>query len=1015
MKVSTRNKKIVSSLAAATLLLGTSMASSFAAQTATTNYNIRSVSVGNYSASVNGLVAMDKGHYTEFLPIYYVIEGLTKMGYQATWNGTEKMFSITAPAGANVSNMQLASTSPTSSQLTIALNGMAVQVAPRVVAKDPLSGAMTTFVPIWYINQVLTMAGLSETYNGKAWTVTTTSSTSSTSTTTSATHSLSALSLSNENAGTGTQSDPAISQNSAAISLSTTLTDANGNPVPNTAVTFNFTNYGNSLNGSNLPTVENASGTMVAGTNGTNAEQYSVFTNASGVASISITGPNTTFAYQVVATAPYVNASGQSISTAPAYLEYTNGNNVGISPYAASAPGFDATLGGQVPVLVVLPKNTNGNAYVNSLITLTVNGNANFTSSNGSIMGKTIQVATNSAGIAQAYVSDQTAESVEVTASNLPSGLSQSTISTYLNFGQAGIASKTGNFSVSSTAPNIGSNVTVSGQLQDPMGNPVANGQVLVVAENNNTGNTFGYINGSTTTTFPVLGSNYTGLAVGTPATSAYGDLVTADANGNFSFELTDSRADTQNFAIYPVNDGQIGGAAMTAGNDGIPTGDETLAFANSTNLAYLSIGNFDSIVQSDNNTTLTGDTAQTNAGNVTLSQLAPGQAPTVSANEDNGSNSMISDVFVEPQNSAGYHGGALNQAGTYNLSASNGGEIYSLNGVPIPPSSAVNLTYTPVSGAQGGYFTVNGSGQVISAFPSGGGISTVGTVSNGTWSATGGSMGTVQGDSITQGTLSTNVGTLNSVTNPYQPEDFEVGVIGQNTGTTVLTVNSGNVTSTDSINFTGGTAVKVGLVTPAEASVSNGQNQTVTLQVQDTNGNPVPNVMVPIALDNASSTAQNPFWITSVNGTLLTESVNMATSSSNTSYTNENTPIPVGVSSLGNTVNYSVNVPGIASWQNTVNTNGTISPSTQFYAYSDAAGQISLTLTAGGATYPTIYNSNSVTASVYAQQSNAMPQLTGTGTLYLYTQNTSGQPVLNLQFGGTQPQGVQGTINWIG
>jgi len=59
-------------------------------------------------------------------------------------------------------------------QRQILWSGQQEQVAHSFVAKDPVHGNMTTFMPIWYAMQVLKQQGINSTWNGKVWNLSTT-------------------------------------------------------------------------------------------------------------------------------------------------------------------------------------------------------------------------------------------------------------------------------------------------------------------------------------------------------------------------------------------------------------------------------------------------------------------------------------------------------------------------------------------------------------------------------------------------------------------------------------------------------------------------------------------------------------------------------------------------------------------------------------------------------------------------------------------------------------------------
>ena len=954
MKNSQKWNRILTGAAAVSLAIGTMAPMAFAAS-ASTQYNTRTMNVGSgFTAVVSGLVAQDQGHATEFLPIYYLMQGLGKLGYTVNWNGGTRVLNITTPTGVTVSAPSAAVGTPGADQMVIQLNGTGVMLAPRVVAKDQASGVMTTFAPIYYLNQALKLAGFTNTYNGSSWTLSGQAA--------SQTGSLSAtMTVSNQTNGTGTVASPAVSLNDSAISLSTTLKDASGNPLPNTAVTFNVSNYGNLP--TQAPIVENESGTVISNTPQSTADQYTVYTNASGVASISMTGPaGETFAYEVVATAPYAGPNNTAVSTQPAYVEFVASNTAGIAPYATVKQAYNAAIGTPVPITVTLPPNAAGKPQANVLLTLnaesgTVNGSGtfvvnpsaadqhvSFVTSSGAVQGRTIQVTTNSSGIAQAYIADPYGEEVQVSVqSGIPNGVDQPN-PTYISFAQTGIPSQINNFSISSTNPNIGQFAYVSGQLEDASGNPVPSGQILVTSPNINGGNDFAYQSGTTTTTFPLISST---LSVGVPATSAYGDLVTGDSAGNFSFAVTNTRYNASapdTYSIYPVSNGEVAGSPITTG---IPSGDQSIQFGNSTTLAYLSLGTVVNVIQGNSNTTLTGLSAQVDNG-ATSAGL-----PSLSYTADNGSNGQISDIYVEPQNTAGHHGAMQSQPETYNLSVSNGGLVYSINGTQLTnPASAVTVNYTPGATSSTGSYTVNG--QPISM------------LSSTSLGATGAASGA-------------------------NPEDFEIGVVNGNTGATTLTIQSGNISSTASLNFAGGTPDQI-VNFSGSTTIAAGQSSTVSFQVEDYTGNPVPSVATTIQTDQSNS---DPLWVTQVNGAAITSLVNMGTTGTPNNV-QVATPIPLGMGSTS--VQYNVSDPGVANW--TMNSN-------QFTVYTNATGNVSLTLAAGGINYPVPANGTNAgsytTAPTPLQPSSA-----------LFWTDTNGDPnVVPLFIGMGAPTGAQvGTTN---
>lgn len=160
-------KRTLTGIAAAAMVLGTMAPAAFAATTATaTHYAKWNISLGSYNQSVSGVVAQDSGHATSFLPIFYLEQALKGAGYTVTWSGSA--LSLTTPGTVKPDLTNLA---PGNGALKIYLNGTLVQEGPVVVAKDPNNGYKnnTSFVPVWYVEQVLKRVGFVDTATFPNW------------------------------------------------------------------------------------------------------------------------------------------------------------------------------------------------------------------------------------------------------------------------------------------------------------------------------------------------------------------------------------------------------------------------------------------------------------------------------------------------------------------------------------------------------------------------------------------------------------------------------------------------------------------------------------------------------------------------------------------------------------------------------------------------------------------------------------------------------------------------------
>lgn len=120
--------------------------------------------------------APDAGVETTYMPIWYVQQAINKIfgigESQDTWDGKNWRLSIGAVSTTSIARGY--------GNTTIYVNGMAIENTPSIVGIDPASGVETTFVPIWYVQQLLNrLLGLStsqDTWNGnvspKRWDLT---------------------------------------------------------------------------------------------------------------------------------------------------------------------------------------------------------------------------------------------------------------------------------------------------------------------------------------------------------------------------------------------------------------------------------------------------------------------------------------------------------------------------------------------------------------------------------------------------------------------------------------------------------------------------------------------------------------------------------------------------------------------------------------------------------------------------------------------------------------------------
>ncbi|MCL6443197.1 MAG: hypothetical protein K6T83_07050 [Alicyclobacillus sp.] len=851
-------KRTLTGIAAASLVLGTMVPMAFAAASKKTpgvSYNQRSLTIGSsYSASFKGVAAKDGQVTTEFLPIFYLQQGLKKLGYTVQWNGAAKTLNIIPPSTVQP---DLSNINAGHGTVAIQIAGTTVQYAPEVVAKDPASGVATAYVPIYYLNKVLQRLGFTTGYNGTTWSLTPSIQ--------NLVPKIGSIQVTGASTGDGSAASPAIVQNGGTLTLSTTLTDAAGNPLPATQVTFQFTQTGAS-----------GTGALVVMQNGqqlqNNSGSFTAYTNAQGVATITVQDSSGQLdAYTVKAQAPY-QLNNTTISTPAAYVEFVPNNSAGIAPYnPSSSQPYAANFGASVPVTVTVPP-VNGQPQANVPVTFSVNANAYFTNSTGANLGRAVTAYTNGQGVATVWVADANAEEATVTAT-VNTAYTNWSAQTNIQWSQPGTVNQISGFGVSTTSPIAGTDVTISGTVEDAAGNPVPNAQLLLTGYASSGDSD--YVVGTTSTAFP----NVT-ITQGVPATSAYGEVITANANGYFSAVVTDSAAEQVTYKLYPVANGAVSQSS--------PLESATVTWENSTSLAHI--------------TTYGLVNSNPGSGDATTGNSVVTQYGVVS-----------NDVYFAPVSSTG----ALKSGTfTYNLNVSNGGKIYAIDDVQLANQvSATTLTVNATTDSNG-----NTTSATISV-P--GGFTYNGTTYN---SVTLTSVGTV---TASGGTLYAPAPTWSDA------EEFGVSITGGGTGNSVLTVSNGSISATQTIQVTGGVPTQIANVTPVSSSLLDGQSETLQFTVEDSNGDPVPNTSVALQLRADAPS----LWITQVNGQTLAQPEAL---SGNNGTATEPTPIPLFASdgtnntyALGYT---SVTLPGVVSATGVGTSNPTI------HVFTDAQGKVALT-----------------------------------------------------------------------
>ncbi len=110
---------------------------------------------------------------TTYMPIYYIGNVLSAEGFQTAWDGINQNWKITK---SNLENTDIYLNAKTGT-VNIYVNGkLKAAHVTRVVQIDPYSGHNTTYLPIWFVQQILRSVGISNTWSAstanKTWALT---------------------------------------------------------------------------------------------------------------------------------------------------------------------------------------------------------------------------------------------------------------------------------------------------------------------------------------------------------------------------------------------------------------------------------------------------------------------------------------------------------------------------------------------------------------------------------------------------------------------------------------------------------------------------------------------------------------------------------------------------------------------------------------------------------------------------------------------------------------------------
>ncbi|MCF8568487.1 hypothetical protein LLE49_27595 [Alicyclobacillus tolerans] len=983
-------KRTLTSIAAATLAIGTLVPVAFAS-TSSVTWSQKSISAGtSYSANPEGFAAQQSGTMTTFMPVFYVEQALRALGYTANWTGNALIVQTPNGVKPDFSNIQVGT-----GNAGIYVNGTLVKKVDTMVEGDPASGGKikTQYMPIYYIDALLQAAGVNATWNGNGWTM------QAPSTTSTGAGQISAPAVTGQAVGTGAQASPATSFGKP-ITVSATLTDPNGNPLVGVNALMDIVNYGGGA-----PTVTDANGNTLASSNVTTSDgaalQYKVPTNSQGVAAATISvGQNISAGYMIRFETPYnVAGTTSTLKSSKVYVGFVAPNTLGVSPFATSGTPYQATVSngsngsaGLVPVSVVIPPNSSttqaGVPVTFSIVSPGGTNPAFFATSTGSSIGTSSQtVYTDSNGTAVVYVNASSLSPAGTPTAINVSSANYSTVTTYIEWNQTGVVSKLANKSVSGYQTsgtlnshneyfvNLGDNATFQATAEDQNGNPVPNAQILIA--NTQASTTGGvttdsnsahgnYVNGSTTTAFPSVAAS---SLAGSTNPSSLGEVVTTDSAGNFSFSVNDNEQNLDHYYVYSIQGGTVG-ALLEA---------PYVQWQASTTLDTIGIAGAGSKISYDSQS-ITGLVGQAQTS------YNPSTLPIVRFDGFAGKDAPIT--------------AGLNE--TYNIATSGeaDGSIWGIH-VDAKPGTLPSGSEYMVDPNGGYWYVLNPSSSDTATTSYNRGVGSVSLrVSN---TATNTYELYVNGTDIGTNTQA-GYGVTSSGADGEYAGTVELAAADDDSGNVTVTVSAQGKSATAGITFNGGAAYEGASFTPSQVLLSNGTSQNYTFTLEDSNGNPVANSLATVTFKDAPN-----LWLTQINGVALTMSELVGTGPAS-----EPTPIPLwdttgtasGESSyaLSPALHYTtgVNVAGVGSW----------TPSTSGYqtvkAYSNSNGQVTLTFEDGNATY---WAGGTSTVSAPAGGN-------GSTSVTVYSpKNATGTPASSTSqvYVGTNPGNwaSQGQINW--
>lgn len=436
-------KRALTGLVAASIMLGTGIPAAFAASSGSQWFTMQLNVNGSTLSTPYGIAESDGSTTTTYIPLFYVNQALSKIGYTVSWNGSSHTWSLTtAQTGLDFSSIPVGT-----GNTSVTVNGTLVKQFNTIVQLDPSGGTSTTYIPIYYVSPLIQALGISAVWNGSThtWSIGAGSGSASTSSgSTSSSSSSSSSSLTSPTISSSTSGNTSsIAVKDAKSGATLTLYDGNGNSVVSTTAqsdgtaTFYNVNSGSyyvieTLDGehsgqSNTVTISDSSPTApTIFANHSNEVWYVGVNNSVQGATLTLFGTSG----NKIATATanqYGYATFDSVGSGSYYvIEATNGQNIQSNAITIdTSTGTTSSTSGESSRLSTPSISTNSNSDTLTVNNLTSGATVTlYRSSNGAVYASSTA---GSAGFAtftnvssgtyyavQAYNGQQSAESSSV-------------------------------------------------------------------------------------------------------------------------------------------------------------------------------------------------------------------------------------------------------------------------------------------------------------------------------------------------------------------------------------------------------------------------------------------------------------------------------------------------------------------------------------------------------------------------------------------------------------------------